>query len=62
MVTLQTGGNWTLLPQHRARYLVLDVNGRTMIIGIEVPTDELDALAANFEQVLSTIDFLTESG
>lgn len=56
------GGDWTLLPEHRARYILLDVNGRTMVIGIEVPTDEFDALVADFEQVLSTIEFLPESG
>ena len=57
-----TGGSWTLLPQHRARYIVLDVNGRTMVIGIEVPIDEFDTLVADFEQVLSTVDFVGESG
>lgn len=53
------GEAWTLLPGHRARFIVLDVKGRAMVIDIELPKNSFDSIFADFEQVLSTIQFVT---
>jgi hypothetical protein len=53
----RTGGEWYVGAGARARCIVLDVNGRALLIYIEAPQEEWDSFITDAEQVLGTVKF-----
>jgi hypothetical protein len=53
----RAGGEWYVGERGHARCIVLDVNGRAMLIYIEAPQEEWDYFIADAEQVLGTVKF-----
>jgi len=53
----RTGGEWYAGAGARTRCIVLDVNGRALLIYIEAPLKEWDSFITDAEQVLGTVKF-----
>lgn len=53
----RTGGEWYAGAGARTQCIVLDINGRVLLIYIEAPQDEWDSFLTDVEQILETVKF-----